>query len=155
MICGCRVEASLNEDTKFPFPTPDTTLTIPSTARKIISVGAYNSRLLSYAEFSGRGYTRVTREIKPDLAAPGWISLPLCREEDMAPGPGLPLRRPLSQGRQPCLWSGGSSGGQDPYLYGEKVKAYLRRGARRLSGGVYPNPETGFGFLCQGDSFPV
>lgn len=61
----------LNLGTRFLFPTPETTLTIPSTARKVISVGAYDSRYLSYADFSGRGYTRVTRETKPDLAAPG------------------------------------------------------------------------------------
>lgn len=145
----------LNEDTKFPFPTPDTTLTIPSTARKIISAGAYNSRLLSYAEFSGRGYTRVNKEIKPDLAAPGVDIL------TVAPGGGYGVRTgtsfaaPFVTGAAALLMEWGIVRGRDPYLYGEKVKAYLRRGARRLSGRTYPNPETGFGFLCLGDSFPV
>ena len=145
----------LNEDTKFPFPTPDTTLTIPSTARKIISAGAYNSRLLSYAEFSGRGYTRVNKEIKPDLAAPGVDIL------TVAPGGGYGVRTgtsfaaPFVTGAAALLMEWGIVRGRDPYLYGEKVKAYLRRGARRLSGRTYPNPETGFGFLCLGDSFPI
>ena len=145
----------LNEDTKFPFPTPDTTLTIPSTARKIISAGAYNSRLLSYAEFSGRGYTRVNKEIKPDLAAPGVDIL------TAAPGGGYGVRTgtsfaaPFVTGAAALLMEWGIVRGRDPYLYGEKVKAYLRRGARRLSGRTYPNPETGFGFLCLGDSFPI
>lgn len=145
----------LNEDTKFPFPTPDTTLTIPSTARKIISAGAYNSRLLSYAEFSGRGYTRVNKEIKPDLAAPGVDIL------TAAPGGGYGVRTgtsfaaPFVTGAAALLMEWGIVRGRDPYLYGEKVKAYLRRGARRFSGRSYPNPETGFGFLCLGDSFPV
>mgnify|MGYP000826441928 FL=1 len=36
--------------------------------------------------------------------------------------------------------------GQDLYLYGEKVKAYLRRGARELPGyGRWPNGEMGYG----------
>ena len=145
----------LNEDTKFPFPTPDTTLTIPSTARKIISVGAYNSRLLSYAEFSGRGYTRVTREIKPDLAAPG-VDIPYhCAGRRIWHQDRDFLCGALCHRAAALLMEWGIVRGQDPYLYGEKVKAYLRRGARRLSGGVYPNPETGFGFLCLGDSFPV
>ena len=145
----------LNEDTKFPFPTPDTTLTIPSTARKIISAGAYNSRLLSYAEFSGRGYTRVNKEIKPDLAAPGVDIL------TAAPGGGYGVRTgtsfaaPFVTGAAALLMEWGIVRGRDPYLYGEKIKAYLRRGARRLSGRTYPNPETGFGFLCLGDSFPI
>ena len=44
----------LNLETKFLYPTPETTLTIPSTARNVISVGAYDSRYLAYADFSGR-----------------------------------------------------------------------------------------------------
>lgn len=145
----------LNKNTKFPFPTPDTTLTIPSTARKIISVGAYNSRLLSYAEFSGRGYTRVTREIKPDLAAPGVGILTTVPGGGYGTRTGTSFAAPFVTGAAALLMEWGIVRGQDPYLYGEKVKAYLRRGARRLSGGTYPNPETGFGFLCLRDSFPV
>ncbi|MBS6195813.1 MAG: S8 family peptidase [Clostridiales bacterium] len=61
----------LSEATRFYRPTPDTTLTIPSTALQVISVGAYNAQLQSYADFSGRGYTRVVQQIKPDLVAPG------------------------------------------------------------------------------------
>jgi hypothetical protein len=39
--------------------------------------------------------------------------------------------------------------GNDPYLYGEKLKAYLHRDARRLSGiSKYPNPQLGYGALC-------
>ena len=45
--------------------------------------------------------------------------------------------------------------GNDPFLYGEKVKAYLRRGARPLLGGEYPNNRIGYGVLCLGDSFPL
>lgn len=60
-------------------PTPQVTLTIPSTAAKVITVGAYDSTYDSYADFSGRGYVDAARTIgvisaglvKPDLAAPG------------------------------------------------------------------------------------
>ena len=45
--------------------------------------------------------------------------------------------------------------GNDPFLYGEKVKAYLRRGARELPGfGKYPNREVGYGRLCLERSLP-
>lgn len=55
------------------------TLTIPATASKVISVGAYDSVYEAYADFSGRGYADANRTIgvvaaglaKPDLAAPG------------------------------------------------------------------------------------
>ena len=60
-------------------PTPQVTLTIPATAAKVITVGAYDSTYDSYADFSGRGYVDAARTIgvisaglvKPDLAAPG------------------------------------------------------------------------------------
>ena len=36
--------------------------------------------------------------------------------------------------------------GNDPFLYGEKVKAYLRKGAQRVGGyEEYPNVEVGWG----------
>ena len=39
--------------------------------------------------------------------------------------------------------------GDHLYLYGEKVKAYLRRGARELPGvDVYPNQLVGYGAFC-------
>jgi len=45
--------------------------------------------------------------------------------------------------------------GNDPYLYGEKIKAYLRGGAKRIRGeGRYPNNKVGFGALCVADSIP-
>lgn len=144
----------LNLGTRFLFPTPETTLTIPSTARKVISVGAYDSRYLSYADFSGRGYTRVTRETKPDLAAPG-VNI-----QTTAPGGGYTVRTgtsfaaPFVTGAAALLMEWGIIRGNDPFLYGEKVKAYLRRGARRMPEGEYPNEKVGYGMLCVRDSIP-
>ena len=45
--------------------------------------------------------------------------------------------------------------GNDPFLYGEKIKAYLRKGARPLRGEMeYPNDRVGYGRLCVADSLP-
>ena len=45
--------------------------------------------------------------------------------------------------------------GNDPYLYGEKLKAYLRRGAHPLPGfDAYPNDLVGWGALCVVQSIP-
>lgn len=63
--------AVLNAGTGFVEPVEETTLTIPSASDRVLSVGAYDSRTDAYAEFSGRGYTRELREVKPDLVAPG------------------------------------------------------------------------------------
>ena len=139
----------------FYLPSPDTTLTIPSTARRGIAVAAYNSALSSYAPFSGRGYTAMGEEIKPDLAAPG--------VDIQAPRPGggygvytgTSFAAPFVTGSAALLMEWGILRGHDPFLYGEKVKAYLRRGARQLPGyDTWPNPQLGYGVLCLRDSFP-
>lgn len=72
-------QAVRNQNTRFFEPNPNLTLTIPSTASKVITVGAYDSTYDAYADFSGRGYRYAERDIgllaagaaKPDLAAPG------------------------------------------------------------------------------------
>jgi hypothetical protein len=46
--------------------------------------------------------------------------------------------------------------GNDPFLYGEKVKAYFQRGARAFVGITeYPNPQVGYGALCVEGSLPL
>lgn len=62
--------AALNESTGFLYPTEETTLTIPSTTDKAVAVAAYDSYYDQPAPFSGRGYTRDNRQVKPDLCAP-------------------------------------------------------------------------------------
>ena len=45
--------------------------------------------------------------------------------------------------------------GNDAFLYGEKVKAYLINGAKQLPGFTeWPNPQMGGGALCVKDSIP-
>ena len=63
--------SALNRATHFLRSTPDTTLTIPSTSLRAISVGAYNDSYQAYADFSGGGFTRLDNLVKPDLATPG------------------------------------------------------------------------------------
>ena len=144
----------LNEDTHFLFPTPQTTQTIPSTAQRVISVGAYDSRYLAYADFSGRGYTRVTNEIKPDLVAPGVGIVTAALGGGYESRTGTSFATPFVTGAAALLMEWGIVRENDPFLYGEKVKAYLRRGARPLLGGEYPNNRIGYGALCLSDSFP-
>ena len=145
----------LNTSTRFLRPTPDTTLTIPSTASKVITVGAYNSRYHSYADFSGRGFTRLTNQIKPDLAAPGVNITAPAANGGYQSVTGTSFATPVASGAAALLMQWGIVNGNDPFLYGEKVKAYLRRGARKLPGiSEYPNPMVGYGALCVRDSLP-
>ena len=62
--------AALNEGTRFLFPVPESPLPFPPRQAGNLC-GAYNSRYQAYADFSGRGFTRVTNMVKPDIAAPG------------------------------------------------------------------------------------
>ena len=147
--------AALNEGTRFLFPVPEITLTIPSTAGRVISVGAYNSRYQAYADFSGRGFTRVTNMVKPDIAAPGVDITTASPNGGDKSRTGTSFDTPFVTGSAGLLMEWGIVRGNDPFLYGEKVKAYFRRGARHLLGGPYPNNQTGYGALCVRDSFPI
>ena len=143
----------LNAATRFLRPTPDTTLTIPSTASKVITVGAYNSFYNSYADFSGRGFTRLTNQVKPDIAAPGVNIMAPAANGGYQSVTGTSFATPVASGAAALLMQWGIVNGNDPFLYGEKVKAYLQRGARKLPGiAEYPNPMVGYGTLCVQDS---
>lgn len=142
--------------TGFLHSVPETTLTIPSTAAGVISVGAYDSYTDAPAAFSGRGYTRALRQIKPDLAAPGVDIISCAPGGGYASRTGTSMATPFVTGAAALLMQWGIVTGRDPYLYGEKVKAYLIRGARALPGiSEYPNPQLGWGVLCVSDSLPV
>ena len=146
---------ALNRGTGFLRPSPEVTLTIPSTAEKVITVGAYNSHTLSYAAFSGRGYTRSPEKIKPELAAPGVDIITTAVGGGYAAVTGTSFAAPFVTAASALLMQWGIAAENDPYLYGEKVKAYLIKGARRLPGFTqWPNPQLGWGTLCVRESFP-
>ncbi len=152
------VQSALNARTEFLIPDSSTTVTIPSTAGRLITVGAYDALTFTYADFSGRGADRMYEGSgvpKPDLAAPG------VRVQAPAAGggygefTGTSFAVPFVTGSAALLMEWGIVQGNDPYLYGEKVKAYLRRGAIQLPGyGEFPNAQIGYGILCVRDSIP-
>lgn len=148
---------SVGRDTRFLTPVPATTLTIPSTSFRAVTVGAYNSRLQSYANFSGRGYTRILQTVKPDLAAPGvGITAPNAGSGSAyAEFTGTSFATPFVTGSAALMMEWGILRGNDPFLYGEKIKAYLIHGAKQLPGFTeWPNPQLGWGVLCLADSLP-
>ena len=145
-----------NPITRFQRPTPDVTMTIPSAASQVIAVGAYDARQNSYASFSGRGWSDTVYGVRPDLVAPGVDIISCAPGGGYASRTGTSMATPFVTGAVALLMQWGIVAGQDPYLYGEKVKAYLISGARQLpSMSDYPNPQLGWGALCVSDSLPV
>ena len=151
------------DGTGFYRSTPQMTLTVPSTAAKVITVGAYDPVYDTYADFSGRGYADSTRTIgvaaagltKPDLVAPGVNIQAPDVYGTFTPVTGTSFATPIVSGAAALLMEWGIVRGNDPFLYGEKVKAYLRKGARPLRGErEYPNDRVGYGRLCVTDSLP-
>lgn len=145
-----------SENTRFLLPSPAQTLTIPSTAQKVITVGAYNAYVRSYAAFSGRGDAGNDRaeNSKPDLAAPG-VNIRIGEGEGGAVVSGTSYATPFVTAAAALLMEYGIVQGNDPFLYGEKVKAYLHAGARQLPGyDIWPNDQVGWGALCVSESLP-
>jgi len=146
--------AVLNANTRFLEPEPYITLTIPSTARRTVAVGAYDSRSRTYADFSGRGDTRDGRE-RPILAAPGVDVVTTMPGGGYAAATGTSFATPFVTGAAALLMQWGITDGNDPFLYGEKAAAYLKKGAQPLPAfRAYPNPQIGWGTLCVRESLP-
>ena len=146
--------SSINRETGFLISEADRTLTIPSTASRPITVGAYNGDTDSYAPFSGRGYV-CCGWVKPDLVAPGVDILSCSPGGGYVSRTGTSMACPFVTGSAALLMQYGIVEGRDPYLFGQKVKAFLIRGARQLPAfEEYPNDSVGWGALCVRDSLP-
>ena len=150
---------SLNRATGVIRPVAYDTITIPATAGGCISVGAYNSYTGAYAAFSGRGSALtdvLTAGIKPDILAPG-VDISIRRDTRQGvvytSVTGTSYATPFVTGAAALLMQWGIVMENDRFMYGEKLKAYLRSGARQLDGVTQtPNPVTGYGALCVEDS---
>lgn len=152
-------ESIRSSSTRFLNPDPYGTVTIPATASKVISVGAYRSGYDAYAPFSGRGnYGMDAEELwqipKPDLAAPG-VGIEVPGRYGAETVSGTSYATPYVTAAAALLMEWGIVRGNDPYLYGEKVKAYLQQGAAVLQEGeILPSSLTGWGALCVYNSIP-
>lgn len=125
--------AATGSATRFLRPRESDTLTIPSTASNVITVGAYNTATDAYADFSGRG-SEDGGALKPSLAAPGVNIETAAPDGRYVSQTGTSFATPFVTGAAALLMQYGVVDGEDPFLYGEKVKAYLQRGARPLPG---------------------
>ena len=94
--------------------------------------------------------------VKPDLVAPGVNIETVSVRGGYTRVSGTSYATPVVAGAAALLMEWGIVRGNDPYLYGEKLKAYLIKGARPISGEEeLPNDRVGWGALCLADSLPI
>ena len=138
--------------TRFLQASPERTLTVPSAAERPVAVAAYDARTSSITSFSGRGYPRGEAgfgRVKPDLAAPGAEIVSCAPGGGYTTKTGTSMATPFVTGCAALLMQWGIAEGNDPYLYGERLKSFLIRGAGVLTGlREYPNPYIGWGTVC-------
>ena len=144
---------TLNQGTGFLRPSAELTFTVPSTASSVITVGAYNSATMTPSAFSGRGYvsgTGYATITKPDIAAPG--ENVYVDASNVVTGTSFAV--PFVTGSAALLMEWGIVNGNDVYMYGDKLKAALNKGAVQLPGQPVQSSVTGWGRLCLRNSIP-
>lgn len=141
------ISGFLRGETFFLQPEPLITLTEPSPAEAVITVGAYDADDVSLYLESGRGFTRTGR-IKPDFAAPGVLL-----QGTILPGvyenrSGTSYSAALTAGAVALIFQWSLTENPDPSMISSaRIKNYLIRGADRKNFLTYPNQEWGYGSL--------
>ncbi len=132
------ISAFLESPVYFLSSSPDTTLTIPGTARVPMTVGGYNDADGALFLSSGRGYT-FSGAVKPDFAAPAV-------DIESAGGKmytGTACGAAISAGAAAMYMEWAVVRGNIPGANSMDVKDDFIRGAAQETGQLYPNREWG------------
>ncbi|MGL5151909.1 MAG: S8 family serine peptidase [Clostridium sp.] len=147
------VSEGLNTKTKFAQPVVYNTLGIPATVKDVISVGSYNYVNYNISPFSGRGAMDQIGDVKPELVAPGENIMAPISGSGFDKKSGTSMAAPHVTGIVALLMEWGIVKKNDPYLYGERLKYNLIKGAKRIRlDSSYPNPVWGYGAVCGAES---
>ena len=142
----------LDTNTKFLTPTPNTTMTIPSTAYNIIKVSSYNQNNNALVSSSGRGQTRDGRQC-PLIAAGGVQAILGAPGNSKKMMSGGSVAGAVVAGCCLQLLQWGIVDGNDRSMYATKVQSYLMRGTNQRSGDKYPNNQVGYGTIDMKELF--
>ena len=138
---------TLPKDTKFIKSDPYTTLTIPSTARKVATV-AYCGINNSLVAASGNGHNTRSSISNPDITTIGMNILTTKVSGGTTTVSGSSAATGIIAGACALLVQWGIISGNDEAMYSTKIIIYLINGADRANSNYnYPSREVGYGFF--------
>ena len=136
----------LDSDTKFLNPSPDITLTIPSTGESVVSVAYYNQSNDSTVGASGRGFP-IGGGIKPTIAAGGVNANIIRPNNQIGLATGSSVAMSITAGVCALILEWAIVNKNDKEVGIQEIITYLIRGARKRGGDNYPNNLWGYGML--------
>ena len=125
---------------------PEITLTSPSNARQVITVGGYNAVNQSMFADSGRGYT-ISGEIKPDFAAPAVSIYGPGLRGDYIRFTGTSAAAAVTTGAVAQIMQWALVELNSPRLSNAGIKNMLIRGTGKSNDRSYPNREWGYNVI--------
>ncbi len=135
-------------------PSPETTLTMPGTARDVITTGGYNAQNGAIYQDSGRGYT-ITGQIKPDFVAPAVNVYGPGLRSNYVTYTGTSAAAAITAGACAQILNWAIEEGNINFFSNATLKNILIRGTRRTEQRSYPNREWGYGILDVYRAFEV
>ncbi len=135
----------ISKDTIFLQSNPDTTILSPGNAMKTMTMTAYNQNDDSILIQSGRGYTRSTPHVVPDLAAPGYNLTCAVPNGDYGNLTGTGAATAYATGIVAMVMEWAILREYYITITGTNIKNLLIRGADRDPGTTYPNNIWGYG----------
>ncbi|NKF07261.1 S8 family peptidase [Clostridium gasigenes] len=139
-------KATLPEGTRFLASDPFITLTVPSTAKKVVTVAYYNSETESLVASSGKGFNS-NGLINPDIITAGIDVLTTSNTGVVTKTSGSSVGAAIVAGCCALILQWGIVDKNDTTIYSAKIRSYLVYGADRTRPDKYPNRYSGYGAL--------
>ncbi len=133
---------------------PDITLTVPSAASQVISVGAYSAVNRSIDADSGRGYS-TSGVVKPEFAAPGVNVYGPDRRGNYIRQTGTSVAAAITAGAVAQVMQWAIVERNAPGITNATIKNLLIRGTTEPAPLKYPNTSWGYGALNVYQSFDL